>query len=172
MPDPHTQLRTIIKSQYHAAIDMLRQAIEPCPDDAWLDKTDHPAAFWHIAYHAIFFTHLYLSIDEAAFKPWEHTRKEYQFFDPYPWRDPKPRTLEPYTREQMLDYLQSVDAMVDDAVDGFDLDSPESGFPWYKLSKLEHQFINIRHVQHHAAQLADRLRLAANTGTKWISAKK
>jgi hypothetical protein len=54
------------------------------------------------------------------------------------------------------------------AVDTLDLDNPQSGFHWYKMSKLEHQFVNIRHVQHHAAQLADRLRAAADIGTPWI----
>ena len=60
--------------------------------------------------------------------------------------------------------------MADRAIDALDLASPESGFSWYKVAKLEHQLINIRHVQHHAAQLADRLRAAADVGTRWVSA--
>jgi len=36
------------------------------------------------------------------------------------------------------------------------------------MSKLEHQFVNIRHIQHHGAQLADRLRSAANIGIRWV----
>jgi hypothetical protein len=31
------------------------------------------------------------------------------------------------------------------AVDGFDLESSQSGFDWYRMSKLEHQLVNIRH---------------------------
>ena len=54
--------------------------------------------------------------------------------------------------------------MIDDAVDALDLDSTESGFSWYHMSKLEHQFVNIRHIQHHAGQLIDRVRSAADVG--------
>ena len=54
------------------------------------------------------------------------------------------------------------------ARDMLDLDAPECGFWWYKMSKLEHQFVNIRHTQHHAAQLMDRLRQVAGVGIDWI----
>ena len=60
------------------------------------------------------------------------------------------------------------DGLVDGAIDSFDLDAPECGFWWYKLGKLEHQFINIRHIQHHTAQLADRLRVSKDIGVPWV----
>ena len=40
--------------------------------------------------------------------------------------------------------------------------------PGYRLSKLEHQINNIRHVQHHAGLLARRLRLARGTDIEWV----
>jgi hypothetical protein len=52
-----------------------------------------------------------------------------------------------------------------------DLDANESGFSWYRMSKLEHQFVNIRHIQHHAAQLIDRVRSAADVGIRWVAAR-
>ena len=55
-----------------------------------------------------------------------------------------------------------------DAVEALDLDSDESGFPRYPIPKLEHQLVNIRHLQHHAAQLADRLRNQAGVGVEWV----
>jgi hypothetical protein len=51
------------------------------------------------------------------------------------------------------------------ALDKLDLENSQSGFPWYRMSKLEHQLVNLRHIQHHAAQLADRLRSAAMSGS-------
>jgi len=36
------------------------------------------------------------------------------------------------------------------------------------MSKLEHQFVGIRHIQHHAAQLSDRLRAVTGKGIDWI----
>ena len=32
----------------------------------------------------------------------------------------------------------------------------------------EHQLVNLRHIQHHAAQLADRLRTARDHGVRWV----
>jgi hypothetical protein len=43
-----------------------------------------------------------------------------------------------------------------------------AGFPWLPFNKLELQFYNIRHIQHHTGQLADRLRNAINIGTPWV----
>jgi len=57
--------------------------------------------------------------------------------------------------------------MVDAAVDALELHSPESGFPWYRLSKL----VNLRHIAHHTAQLADRLRATEGIGLRWVGAR-
>ena len=71
-------------------------------------------------------------------------------------------------RNPVLEYWQVCDEMVDAAVDRLDLDARECGFPWYRLPKLDHQINNIRHIQHHAALFAGRLRLAAGTDIPWV----
>ena len=153
---------------------MLRETIERCPDGVWLSK-EHLNSFWQIAYHALFFTHLYLQPNEAAFRPWKHHQSEVQNPDGIGGEpDPKstlPLIPEPYTKAQVLEYWMVCDAMVDDAIDAIDLTSIESGFSWYKVPKLEHQIISIRHIQHHMAQLADRVRSSAGIGTKWVGSK-
>ena len=63
-------LRTALKGQYHAALTMLRGAIELCPDSLWFDS-GQGTPFWRITYHALFYSHLYLQRDEASFIPWE-----------------------------------------------------------------------------------------------------
>lgn len=150
-------VKAVLKSQYHAALAMLRDAIDRCPDDEWLSR-EHKNAFWQVAYHALFYTHLYLQPDEAAFRKWTQHRG-----------DDDGTTADPYTKAQVLEYWSVVDAMVDGAVDALDLENSDSGFWWYKMSKLEHQLVNLRHVQHHGAQLADRVRSAADVGIKWVS---
>jgi hypothetical protein len=166
-------LRSIIKSQYHAGLAMLREAIDLCPEDLWY-STDPRNAFWQVAYHCLFFAHLYLQADHTAFRPWEQHQSEVQHPDgiPGPPRpgSPLPLIPQPYTRAQALAYWDICDRTVDAAVDALDLHRAECGFPWYKMSKLEHQFVSIRHVQHHAAQLADRLRAALDTGVRWVGA--
>jgi hypothetical protein len=161
-------IRPILKSQYHAALAMLGQAVRSCPDDLWTDKA-YQNAFWHIAYHTLFFTHLYLQKDGDAFVPWERHREEYQFFDNLPWPPHRmPNIGKPYTKDDVLEYWSFCDAMVDSAVSQLDLDAAECGFSWYKMSKLEHQLNNIRHIQHHTAQLSDRLRAKAGVGVAWV----
>jgi len=149
--------RRALKSQYHAALAMLRQTIERCPDGVWL-AGEHPRTVWRVAYHALFTTHLYLQPNEAAFTPWEGHREEANFVEALPWpphATPKPCT--PYARSEMLAYLDLLDAMIGPCVDALDLDATECGFWWYQLPKLDHQILNIRHVQQHTGQIAERL---------------
>jgi hypothetical protein len=165
-------LRAVLKSQYHAALAMLRDAIEKCPDEIW-DGGKHTRPVWHVAYHTLFFTHLYLQPNEEAFRPWEHHRKEHQILaSSVPWPPHYPTAVpEPYTKAEVLDYWNVCDGLVDAAVEDLDLDASDCGFFWYKMPKLEHQVMNIRHAQHHAAQIADRVRLAADIGVEWVGGK-
>lgn len=169
---PVDDLRDLLKRQYRAALAMLRDAVERCPDALWED-TAPTNAFWQVAYHTLYFTHLYLQPEEAAFDPWPGHQSRVQHPDGIPGRDDPDSSLPlvpaPYTRDQVLAYLEHCESLLSDAVDAIDLLSPESGFWWYRISKLEHQLVNLRHVQHHAAQLADRVRAATGEGVRWVS---
>jgi hypothetical protein len=171
---PTDELRPIIKSQLHAALVTLRDAVDQCSDDLWLDDTP-PNAFWQIAYHATFIAHVYLHPTFDTFRPWSGHQANVQQPDglraPADGDSSLPMLPDPYTRAQVLEFCDICDGMVDGAVDSFDLDSWDCGFSWYPdMSKLEHQFVSIRHIQHHAAQLADRLRGASDVGIGWVKA--
>ena len=161
-----------LKRQYHAALVMLREAVELCPEELWLDETPHNA-FWRVAYHTLFYTHLYLLDRPEDFVPWAGHQAEVQHPDGMlEEADPKsdlPPSPTPYNRAQVLAYWELCDTMVDERIDAMDLDSAESGFYWYAMPKLEHQLVNLRHTQHHAAQLADRLRNTCGLGVSWSS---
>ena len=168
-------IRTILKSQYHASLAMLGEAIEKCPEDVWFSEK-HVNAFWQIAYHTLFFTHFYLGVDSESFQPWREHQADVQHQDGIAGPPDPDSTLpllpDPYTKAQVLDYWKICDNLVDDAIDAMEINSAESGFYWYKVPKLEHQLINIRHIQHGAAQLADRLRAEANVGISWAGARR
>ncbi|HZW98880.1 MAG TPA: DinB family protein [Trueperaceae bacterium] len=168
-------IRSVLKSQYHAGLAMLRQTIELCPEELWFDAAPRNS-FWQVAYHALFFTHLYLMPREEDFVPWEGHVGEVQNPDgiagPPDPDSPLPVTAPPYSRAQALAYLQHLDGMIDDVVDSLDLASADSGFYWYKVPKLEHQLINVRHLNHHMAQLADRLTAAGVEGVRWVGARR
>jgi hypothetical protein len=159
-------LRSAIKSQHHAALAMLRAAIRRCPDDLWTSRGGHANPFWRIAYHTLYYTHLYLQPNNRAFRPWAHHQRGIQHMDK------PPKTWRPYTKAEVLAYWSICKSMVDDAVDALDLNDPQSGFSWYKVPKVEHQIVNIRHIQYHQAQLADRLRAATGAGVNWADARR
>ena len=156
--------QAVLKSQYHASLSMLRDAIDACPAGLWTDPS-YVNPFWHVAYHTLFYTDFYLQASESAFVAWEHHRPKYNRFS----SDPEAaRSLTPYSIDEIRACCARCDAMIDAAVDRLDLDAPESGFPWYKMSKLEHQFVNLRHIQHHTGQLAERVRQATGRGVGWV----
>lgn len=159
-------IRAALKGQYHAALGMLKQAIEQCPDGLW-DDGPYPVPFWRVVYHTLHGTHMYLQPSESAFRRWEHHREGH---DDLPWPpDSGVRIDDPYTKAEMLDYWCVVDGRVDGDVDRLDLEAAESGFSWHKtIPKFEHQIHNIRHVQHHTAILSGRLRLANGTDVRWL----
>jgi len=161
-----SSIQSVLKSQYHAALKTLRLTIEQCPDAMWADKADGAAAYWRAAYHTLFFAHLYLSADEQAFVPWARHRQ--QAVDLAEGNNSDYADITPYTRAEMMEYWRFCDAMIDAGVDALDLSAPTCGFSWYTVGKLEHQFVNIRHIQHHAASLSSRLRLKAGILIAWV----
>jgi hypothetical protein len=162
-------IKDVIKSQYHAALAMLEQTIAQCPDALW-ESSASANRFWHVAYHVLFYTHLYLQHSEKEFAPWTKHRHESQFLGPLPWPPHKKPTIgEPYTREEVLEYLEFCRGEVDATVNTLNLEG-ESGFSWLPFSKMELQFYNLRHLQHHTGELAERL---GNQGIEiqWVGMK-
>ncbi len=171
---PETEIQTevlkiTLKSQYSATFAMLRQAIELCPDDLWLDES-HTNRTWWIAYHATYFTHMYAQVNDYTFKQLKNHPKPDQFSGTITWpprskQDPK----SPPTREDILLYIDYCESNISPWVDLIDLTVPKCGFWWYKgMDKLEHQFNNLRHIQHHIGQLADRVRNVCDEGGDWV----
>src|SRR6266516_582860 len=149
---------TALWQQFGATIDMLENALLACPSTHWhgrlcSDHSDHPqppesAAFWYITYHTLFFLDLYLSGSLEGFAP------------------PAPFTLDeldpagllperPYTKNELQIYLQhgrkkcraANEALTDES------GCRRCGFEWLDVSVAELLLYNMRHVQHHAAQL-------------------
>ena len=157
-----------VARQYRASLTMLGQAIELCPESLWL-ASEYPNRYWHIAYHALFYTHLYLQPSEAEYRAWARHRQDSQYLGARPWaRHEKVKVEPPYTKAEVLEYHEFCRAEAEARVPAIELAAP-SGFHWLPFNKLELQFYNIRHLQHHTGQLADRLRSMVNVGVGWVS---
>ena len=148
--------------QFGAAIDMLENAMRACPDALWDDRSREPE-FWYLVYHTLFWLDFYLSDSTEGFAP------------------PAPFTLEemdpagvlperPYTKAELQAYLDhgrakcraTVAALTDErARDRCRFGSSEGSF-------LELLLDNMRHVQHHTAQLNLILRQRTDSAPRWV----
>lgn len=158
----------VISSQLRAALRMLRWAIEACPHELWDRETD-TNRFWVLAYHTLYFTHLYLSPSEDAFEPFKRPvtgHSGYGQTDLGNWPDLTPDDV--FTKIDVLAYCDHIDARVSELVSSTPFDA-ESGFHWLKFSKGEAHLYNLRHIQHHTGQLTERLRQEAGISSgRWI----
>jgi len=161
-------LHAVLQSQYLAALAMLEKAIIVCPDELWDAPTD-TNKFWHIAYHAIFYTHLYLQPREDDFAAWDKARENYNFMGTLPAPPHEKVKVEAaYTKAEILEYLALFRQEIPETVAMLDLASEESGFSWISLNKLELQFYNIRHLQQHTGELCERLGTRAQIDVDWV----
>lgn len=155
------KLKETIAGQYGAGLMMLRPCIELCPDNIWLSG-EPPREVWRIAYHALYYTHLYLAENQRSFKPIRGFSRERANL----WGTPKGST--PTTKEELLDYLDFILSIVPERLSAMDLDAPDAGFSYYPgMPKLTHQMVNLRHLQGHVGQLSEIL-MRAGILTPWI----
>lgn len=154
-------IRHALKGQLRAGLHMLQNCVELCPDDLWVGGR-HPRNFWRIAFHAVFYAHLYLGQNEASFQPYlRHLPDAKELWE-------NPEVVVPYQREEILDYIHWLDSTVEATIDGLDLESNDSGFDWYpNFPKLDHEMLNIRHLQGHVGQLSELL-MAHGIDSEWI----
>ena len=140
-------IKKILQSQYFAALAMLKQAIIKCPPSVW-DAPEDKDNFWFKAYHTLYYAHKYLQINPKDFVPWK--------------KHHKPQPGNPIAREEILEYLAFVEGQVTDRIPLTDLEAG-AGFLGNRLSKMELQIINIRHIQEHTGELYERLGSRENT---------
>ena len=168
-----SHIKHVLKSQYKSAINTLREAINLCPDELWICE-DYSVQCWQHAYHAAFFAHLYACRHVDEFKPWSKHIADVQVPDGIPGPpDPesdKPLIADPYSRQDVMEYCDFCSDFFDTILETTDVGADESGFYWYPVPKLEHLLVNIRHIQHHAAQIADRIRSREDKGIRWFGA--
>jgi hypothetical protein len=99
---------------------------------------------------------------EESFRKWEKGRDECRSLAQ------GPEGVDAYSKAEILEYIDLLDAHVDAAVDALDLDAGDTGFSWYtKMTKLDHQLMNLRHLQGHVGQMSEIL-MANGIETTWI----
>lgn len=159
-----------LRSQYRAAMGMLKSAVELCPPELWNAAQDKNK-FWQIAYHVLFYVHLYDHESIQAFQPWVKHRNEYEQMGPPPW-DPThvPEIGEPYNREEVLEFWEACSSHLEETILKVNLGA-RSGFDWLPFSKFELYLYNLRHLEQHTGELMERLGSRAGISVDWRSAQ-
>jgi DinB superfamily len=161
--DNTTSIKEALWNQLGASIDMLENAIKMCPDKHW----DTALNFWYTSYHCIFWTDYYLTTEPNKFEP--PTPFTFSEFDPTGKKPDKT-----YTKAELLTYLQYCRQKAKQLISG--LTAEKLNDRWvndYKnFSLLEILFYNVRHIQHHSAQLNLLLRQTINNAPTWVSQAK
>jgi hypothetical protein len=161
-------LQKSIKCQYLAALETLKKVVDGAPDAfLFADRSDGVPP-WQVAVHAYWFTGLYLSQDWPSYVPSSVHRAENHLWSPIPWENNRaPEWAAAATRAE----LQQMDQLLRDSLDERITIIPlyaASGFPWIPTSRLEVHIYNVRHLQHHAAQLISRLRRFNGGEVAWM----
>jgi hypothetical protein len=161
-------MKDAIAGQIDAALSMLGACIERCPDELW----GRPVAnlkFCQVAFHALFFADYYLEPVEADFRQQAYHREHPSFFRDYEELEDRPQQ-QVYDKAAVLDYLAHCQRKLHDVLAAETADSLAApcGFRRKNWSRAELYMSNLRHLQHHAAQLSLRLRLDAAVEIPWI----
>ena len=161
--------RIITISQYVAALRTLEQCIDRTDDETWV--ADHiDTRVNQVVFHTLFYADLYLSRNPHHFKEQQfHTDHPELFQDYQEWEEGHPTNF--YDVAGCRKYLEfciekvraAVGAETEETLAG------ETGFSWRDGTRAEHHIYNIRHIQHHAAQLGLRHQLAGGLPLEWVS---
>ena len=156
-------IRQILWGQFGGAIDMVGNAIESCSDELWSDSSIGQP-YWYLTFHTLFWLDYYLSEAPENFKPPE----------PFGVTEFDPSGLMPeriYTRDELRSYLEYGRAKCESTIRSLTDSSAMAArrFGRVEATFLELMLYNMRHVQHHAAQLNLLLRQSGNPVPRWVA---
>jgi len=155
--------------QFGASIDMLHNAITACPEDLLISDR----RFFYTVYHTLFFLDLYLTNPPKNFSPLlPYTIHEDPNIPRGALDDIVPDRQ--YSKQELLDYLQTLREKCRTVISELKEDLSER---WIKeddehprnYAMFELLMYNMRHVQHHTAQLNMILRKEINSAPRWVS---
>ena len=157
----------IVWGQYGAAIDMLENAVQACPEELWADRSRNPQ-FWYVVYHTLFWLDFYLTEPPEVFAP----------PPPFNMDEADPAGLMPervYTKGELLTYLAHGRHKCRSILEGLSVERARA--PRGLGSKATGTFAelmlyNLRHVQHHTGQLNLILRQTVDDAPRWVARAK
>lgn len=160
--------KSLILNQYEAAFRTLKHCIDQCPNEAW-GKPVCNHQFCQSVFHGLFFADLYLGPNSDVVSDQDFHREQAAVFEGYEEMESGPPN-KTYDREFIELYLEHCRDKARVVVAAFTEDKlkTKAGFSWIEGTAAEVHVYNIRHIQHHAAQLSLRLRLDSIADVPWV----
>ena len=161
--------KDMIWLQFGAAIDTLENTIAACPEEHWSsdDKSDWRWDVWYWSYHTLFWLDYYLNESPDTYTPTApFTMSEMAPEGGYP-----PRV---YTKHELLDYAEHGRQKCRERIAAMTEEEMHSPSPYSRrgLTVGEMLLYNMRHVQHHAAQVNIYLKQKTGSATEWVGRTK
>lgn len=159
-----TPLQRALWEQTESAAITLRSAIAALPEEMWREPCGTMEC-WRAGFHALFFLDLYSAPTVEAYAP----PPGIETYELDEGGEPS-RVLD---RKELLAYADTVRGRAQEFIESLELEDLErtSGIPWLGrrgLSVVEQVLYNLRHAQHHAAQLNLVLRQSQDQGSAWV----
>ena len=163
------QILNIIVDQYEAAFSTLNLCIAECDDKQWESRIAN-LTFSQAAFHTLFYADLYLNNDnDDSFQSQQFHLQNTDSFRDYEELKNQQQTYS-YSLGFIESYLahcrQKLHQVFESATE--DWLNEASPFRWIPSTRGEVHIYNIRHIQHHAAQLIMRLRLDGLEDFPWF----
>ena len=160
--------KELLTGQFEASFCMLEKCVQSCPSNVWNARVGQ-LYFCQVAFHALFYADVYLGTDLASLRQQPFHVEHAVVFADYEELEDRPQTSR-YEESFIRLYLEHCRSKAMSAVAAEDTKTLEQrpGFDWLPFSRAEVHVYNIRHLQHHVAQLSLRMKLDADVGVSWI----
>jgi hypothetical protein len=161
-------IQELLLHQFEAALCTLGTCVDRCPESAWHARVGN-LAFCQLAFHTLFYTDFYLGPDEESFRRQLFHQEHGDIFRDYEELEDRPQVLL-YDKTSIAIYLEHCRNKAAHEITSETADSlaARCGFPRRNMSRAELYVYNLRHIQHHAAQMSLRLRLDFGESIPWV----
>lgn len=161
-------IKETVWHQFGASIDMLINVLSSCPDNYF----EQNQRFYYIAFHSVIFLDYYLTIPPQDFTPrLSFTQKGLEYRPKEAIDDCIPDKI--YSKKELVEYIklsrekckQLIFSLTDEKLNERFKEGDEPGDMDYSI--LEILLYNLRHTQHHTAQLNMIIRQDLDKHMEW-----
>ena len=165
-----TIIQQLLTRQFEASLCTVGHCLAVCPAELW-QKRVAKFPFSQSVFHTLFFTDFYLEPNDESLREQPFHREHASLFGDYEQlQDREP--VSTYDKQPLLMYLdfccnKARRVVAEETEQSL---AARADFKRCDCTRAELHVYNIRHIQHHAAQLILRLRQETDIDIPWIEA--